>query len=112
MATIEVSVAAATAVVGYNLLTNKPEVASSNVPRALTGAALAGSAAAQDTEVSLRVGMVEIARLLNQVTGGFTKDHLRTLDAYIPPGMPISAIVLDAAATNPIQLSLELEDLV
>ena len=103
----EVSIAAATAVVGYDLLTGE-RWQSMGVPRALTGIALAGSAAALDTKIGLYIDDVYIGSFLNSATGAVLLDaHLRPLDRnYVPPYAQIHAIVEDAPATNPINLTI------
>ena len=108
MALTTVSIAAAVAVVGYDLLTNRPEITSSQRQRVLRGCALTGSAAAGDTVVDIKVGNRTIATLYNTGTGFPTQDASFFKTSYrVPPGAPISAIVTDAPATNPINLLLD-----
>lgn len=107
------SVAAATAVVGYDLLTNAPQVRQSGANRVINSVALTGSAAAGDTKVSLRVSNVEIASVFNTSTGFPTQDASK-IDlggAFIPAGAPLSAIVTDAPATNPINIQTDIDEL-
>ncbi len=113
MVVITESVAAATAVVGSDLLTNEPQLRQSGSDRVARSVALTGSAAAGDTEVSLRIANVEIAKLPNTATGFPTQDASKVDlgDAFIPAGAPLSAIVLDAPATNPINIQLDVEEL-
>lgn len=113
MAVYTASVAAATAVVGYDLFTNQPQVRQSGSNRLLESVALTGSAAAGDTEVSFRVGNVEVARLFNSATGFPTQDAARVNlgGALIPAGEPLSAIVLDAPTTNPINAQVDITEL-
>jgi len=113
MASYEESVAAATATVGYDLLTALPYVRQSGSDRILRKAALAGSAAAGDTRVDLTVGGVPVGRLFNVSTGFPNSDRdMRSMgDALIPAGEALSAIVADAPATNPINLLIEIEEL-
>lgn len=107
----QVSVAAATAIVGYDLLRDSL-FKRSGVDRVLRGAALAGSAAAGDTIVSIYVDTVKVATIYNVTTSFPTRDHFWPLsDVYVPAGSDISAIVDDAPATNPINLLLDIEDL-
>lgn len=106
------SVAAATAVVGHDLLTNAAQVRQSGSPRLLNSVALTGSAAAGDTKVSIRVSNVEIAHIFNTATGFPTQDASK-IDlggAFIPAGAPLQAIVTDAPATNPINIQTDIEE--
>jgi len=108
-----ISVAAATAVAGYNLMTNSPELITSGGNRLIENVALTGSAAAGDTEVSIRIASTEIARIFNTATGFPTQDASK-IDlggALVPAGEPVSAIILDAPATNPINLQIDLTEL-
>lgn len=108
------SVAAATAVVGYDLLTNYPAMRQSGAPRTLDEAALTGSAAAGDTEISLRIGNVQVVRIFNTATGFPTQDasKIQLPGYFIPAGEPLSAIVLDAPTSNPINLQLGTTELI
>ena len=113
MATFETSVAAATAVVGFDLLTDLPFVRQSGGNRILRRAALAGSAAAGDTRIGLTIGGVPVGRLFNGAVGFPQSDRdMRSMgDAFIPAGEALSALVEDAPATNPINLLVEIEEL-
>lgn len=102
----QTSVAAATAVVGYDLATATIWQQSS-VDRALTGFALKGSAAAVDTKVSLYVDTVKIGEFFNTNTGFPNQDDVVDLDDnYVPAGAMIHIYVDDAPATNPINVIL------
>jgi len=113
MAVFTASVAAATAVVGFDLLTDQPQLRQSGSNRTLESVALTGSAAAGDTEVSVRIGNVEVARMFNTATGFPTQDASKVDvgGAFIPAGEPLSAIVLDAPATNPINIQSDVTEL-
>lgn len=105
------SVAAATAVVGYDLLVNEVH-ARSPKHRTLNAVALKGSAAAMDTIVEMYIDEVRVGKFGNTGTGVPNKDDLfMTERNIIPAGAQIRAIVTDAPATNPIQVMLTLEDL-
>lgn len=101
-----VSVAAATAVLGYDLMTGNKQ-RSSKEARVLRGAALAGSAAALDTKVELYKGTTLIAELFNTATGAPTRDHLFPVGSRIAPDEEITATVTDAPGTNPINLLID-----
>lgn len=107
---IAASIAAATAVVDYDLLTNQPGKATGN-HRVITGVSLLGSAAAGDTIVDLKVGETRVARLYNRTTGFPNMDDMRPLESMVPAGEPVSAIVADAPATNAINVEVKVEDL-
>lgn len=108
MALNVLSVAAATAVVGYDLLTNRPDIASGGVQRVIRALGLTGSAAAGDTAVDIKVGNRTVATLYNNATGFPTADAGQFKTAYgVPAGSPVSAIVTDAPATNPINLLVD-----
>ena len=104
-----VSVAAATAVVGYDLARDTTWQQSSQ-PRVLRGAALAGSAAALDTKAEVFRGSVKIGELYNTATGAPTRDHLFPIGAYIPPNEEVRVLVTDAPGTNPINLLMDFEE--
>lgn len=109
MALTMISIAAATAVVGYDLLTNRPDVQSAAQGRTLRSVALTGSAAAGDTVVDIKVGNRTVATLYNTATGFPTNDASKFDTSYVvPPGSPVSVVVTDAPATNPINLLVDL----
>jgi len=95
--------------VGYNLLTNSPHRQSSR-SRRLRSIALAGSAAAGDTEVQVLINTTEVARKFNTATGFPTRDHLASINRAVPANAEVSVTVVDAPATNPINLLLEFDD--
>jgi len=109
MALGQVSVAAATAVVDYDLCRDQPWQ-QSNRARAIRGVALAGSAAALDTKVRILVGALQVGDAYNSATGAPTRDHLFPIRAFVPPGEEVHAIVVDAPATNPINLLVDFEE--
>jgi len=113
MAVYETSVAAATAAVGYDLLTSLPYVRTSGGGRVLRALGIAGSAAAQDTRVGVQIGGVKIGQLYNGAIGGINNDRDMTDfgDAWIPPGEALAVLVEDAPATNPINIRIVVEEL-
>lgn len=103
-----ISVAAATAVAGYDLLTNRPDIANSANRRVLRGLAVVGSAAAGDTVVDFKVGNRTVATMYNTNTGFPTADaSLFPTSFVVPGGSPLSIIVTDAPATNPINVLVD-----
>jgi len=110
MPTGEVSVAAATAVVGYDLFQDE-WFQIMNIDRTLTKIGLAGSAAALDTEVELFVGTEKIGNYLNKATGAVLMDaHGINLEADVPEGSMLHAYVTDAPTTNPVNVTIEWEE--
>lgn len=107
MPAVEVSVAAATAVLGYNLLADSPHRQSSR-GRTLRAAALKGSAAAGDTAIRILVNQTEVGVLFNTNTGFPNRDDLVAVGAEVPGNAEISVIITDAPATNPINFLMEL----
>lgn len=110
MAVGEISVAAATAVVGYDLFQNQNWQVTS-YPRVLTGIGMAGSAAALDTEVDLIVDGIRHGNFFNTATGAVLMDaHRREIEVEVAAGAKVSLIVKDAPGTNPINVVLEWEE--
>jgi len=108
MALTTVSVAAAVAVVSYDLLTNRPDISSSQRARVIRGLSLTGSAAAGDARVQVKVGATTVATLYNTATGFPTQDASTFETQYhVPAGAAISVIVDDAPATNPLNLLID-----
>ena len=112
MGTGYVSVAAATAVVGYDLFSDE-WFQSMGSDRALTGIGVAGSAAALDFLCQLFIDDVFIGEYYNAATGAVLVDaHMVPLDElYVPAFAKIRCVVEDAANTNPINVMLIWDDL-
>lgn len=108
MALSIISIPAATAVVGYDLLTNRPDIATSNASRVLRGIGLTGSGAAGDTVVDIKVANRTVATLYNTATGFPTNDASKFPTSYnVPASAPVSVIVTDAPVTNAINLLID-----
>jgi len=104
------SVTAAVAILDADLFTGQVW-ARAPQPRILEGFALRGSAAAGDTEVELFIDEVRVGGFFNNALTFPNNDDLMPLESlYIPPGAQLRAIVRDAAATNPINAMVSLED--
>lgn len=102
MPTVETSVAAATAVVGYDLYANN-SLATIATGQRVTGVALKGSAAAGDSKVRFTAGTAEIASIYNNNTGFPGRDDLIPVDyVHLGPPARLYATVEDAPATNPL----------
>lgn len=106
----QASVAAATAIVNYDLASGTAWQNQSK-DRALTGFGLMGSAAAGDTKVDLFIDTVKVGEYYNINTGFPNNDSLIELDMlYVPAGAQIHVLVTDAPATNPINVMITWED--
>ena len=107
----QISVAAATAVVGYDLFTDE-WFQSMGSDRVLTGIGLAGSAAALDTLAVLYVDDVRVGEFYNSATGAVLIDtHVVPLDEiYVPAYANIRLEVEDAPATNPVNAIIVWEE--
>lgn len=106
MPSYQVSIAAASAPVGTDLLAGERFKEQPN-PRVLEGVALKGSAAGGDTVVDLLIEETRIATLFNTNTGFPNEDDIIGMNVQVPANAEITAIVTDAPATNPINLRLD-----
>ncbi len=108
MALTTISVPAATAVLAYDLLTNRPDVQTGAGRRVIRALSLTGSAAAGDAAVDVKVGNRVVATLYNTALGFPNNDASKFPTQYlVPPGSPISVVVTDAPATNPLNLMID-----
>lgn len=103
-----IPVAAATAVLGYNLLANRPDVSVSQRARVIRGIGVTGSAAIGDAKVAVKVGNTVVANLPNTATGYPTADASTWATYFaVPAGAPILVEVTDAPATNSLNLLID-----
>jgi len=100
-----VSVAAASAPIDTDILKDS-EIRSKMAGRRIRKVGLAGSAAAGDTKVELKRGGTTIAILYNTSTGFPKHDDMFEPNEAVPTGEELHAIVRDAPATNPINLTV------
>jgi len=101
---VEVTVAAATAVAGYDLMRDETQRVSAE-RRTINGIAVAGSTAAGDCSFNLYIGQHLVGRFYVKATGWPTRDHMAPLAGlYVPPGETISMIMVTAPTTNPINV--------
>ena len=107
MALEYVSIAAASATVDTDLLSDAVFQSASR-GRQLIAAALTGSAAAGDSEVRLAVGSVQVGKLFNSNTAFPDNNDLFGVGAGVPPNTALHAYVVDAPATNPINMVLDI----
>jgi len=100
---------AATAILGYNLLQNRPDVQSGGRNRVLRGLALTGSAVIGDCSVDVKVGDRVVASVFNSalLTPQVDRD-LMPMSVHVPAGVPVSVIVTDAPATSILYAMLDL----
>lgn len=106
-----VSVAAATAIIDADLFTGEVW-ARAPQDRVLTGIGVRGSTAAGDTEFEVYIDEVRVGNFFNVSTGFPNNDDLAPLESLgVPAGAQLRAIVRDAAASNPINVMVALEDI-
>lgn len=112
MPSMTVGVAAATAVVGYDLLNDIRQAQSPN-DRALTGVGLTGSAVIGDCEIELLVDDVTIGHYFNSalLTPQVDRDIISLEDLGWASGARLQAVVIDAPATSILYLVYLWEDL-
>ncbi len=105
------SVAAATAVVGYDLLTAEPQ-ARSPKNRALMSVAYTGSAVIGDTKIDMFIDEVRVGSFYNSalLTPQTDRDRQALEALFVPAGAQLRAIVTDAPASNPVYLQVGLQD--
>lgn len=105
------SVAAAVAVLGYDLATAQTWKTAGQ-DRRLVAFGLAGSAAPLDTQADVMIGEVKVGELYNSSLLAVQKDtDMFRGGALIPGGTPISILITDAPVTSPINVAVDLEDL-
>lgn len=110
MPTGEVSVAAATAVVGFDLFADE-WFQIMNEDRTLTGIGVAGSAAALDCEGELFIGIRKVGNYMNKATGAVLMNaHRIELEADCDAGEMLHFYMTTAPTTNPINVQLEWEE--
>ncbi len=103
----QVSVPAATAIIGYDLFRDQTWRVSSKARR-LKAVWVAGSTAAGDCSFDLFIDQYHVGRFHNLAVGWPTKDHAIPLKGnYVPPGATIAAITSIQPTANPINVVLE-----
>ena len=106
-----VSIAAAVAILDADLFDGE-EWARAPQDRVLTGIGVRGSAAAGDTEFEVFIDEVRVGNFFNVSTGFPNNDDLAPLESLgVPGGAQLRAIVRDAAATNPVNVMIAIEDI-
>lgn len=109
MALNTVATAAAVAVLGYNLLQNRPDIQTAGRNRTLRGFAFTGSAVIGDCSVEIKVGERVVGTFFNSalLTPQADRD-VQKMSVHCPIGSPVSVIVKDAPATSPVYVMLDL----
>ena len=102
-----VSVAAATAVVGYDIFQGNENLRRRNFPRVITGIGVCGSAAAADTHFELFVNGVRMGDFPNITTGYPTNDHKKRVSIPVPRNALVEAKMVVAPTTNAINVEVE-----
>ena len=114
MPTITVQETAATAVVGFNLMSgNRVQVSNRN--RRVRRIGVVGSAVLQDAEVQLFYGSNFVGNFKPTTIGVVVpldaRDMMPVVDAdFCPAGESLNLFISDAPATNPIVATLEIEE--
>lgn len=106
----QTSIAAATAVVGYDLLGSE-SWHQSDRPRRIVSIGLKGSAAALDTKCDLQIGNTKVGAIYNSGTGAPNRDDMFRIGELVPPGQEVHLYVTDAPVTNPINVAIDFQDL-
>lgn len=110
MGTGQISVAAATAVLGYDLFSDE-WFQIMNEDRELTGIGVCGSAVILDTLLELFIGTRKIGEFYNKALGAVLMDaHRVALEEDVEAGDMLHLYVVDAPLTNPINVDLEWEE--
>jgi len=111
MGLAQISVAAATAVVGYDLMQGHIAQQMGRM-RVLSAIGCKGSAAAGDTKVDIFVDQTKVGEVYNSGTGFCNMDDVMPIGAYaVPPHSQIHLYVTDAPGTNPINIVLKWQDM-
>lgn len=108
MPSYTVSVAAATAIVGFDLAAGERWKEQGN-DRVLIGLALCGSAAEGDTEVDVFIDETRIGTFFNTKLLFPDEDDLIAVGVIVPANSELSVIVQDAPTTNPVNLRVDLD---
>ena len=105
----QVSVPAATAVLGYDLAGDTEWQQAGN-PRRLIAVGLKGSAAALDSRVRIMVGSLQVGTIYNSGTGAPNRDDMFRIGSIVPSNTEVHLFVADAPATNPLNVACDFED--
>jgi len=106
MGVINANAAAATAVVGYDLLSGN-QLQQVGYDRVIKALGFTGSTAAGDCGFDLYVDTVLVGQFVNTDTGVPNRDDLMDFEFVVPANSRIIAKVNDAAASNPVYLTIQ-----
>jgi len=106
----QTSIAAATAVLDYDLAQNT-EWQQAGRPRRMIAVGLKGSAAALDTKVRIMIGSAQVGTIFNSGTGAPNRDDMFRIGSICPANTEAHFYVADAPSTNPINLAVDWSDL-
>lgn len=107
MTVAQTSTAAATATLGFDLLGSSVH-RQSGINRRIVGVGLAGSAAVLDSEINLFVGSQLIGNFFNSSLLAVTRDvDMFPLNTPVRAGVEVRAQVVNAPATNPLNLVVD-----
>lgn len=108
MPLISTSHAAATCVIGFDLIGDSP-LRQSLRNRTINRIGLSGSSAAGDTLCRVMAGSVEVGTIYNNATGAVQADSgMLRVNWAIPASQGLSVVVVDIPAANPLFLTMEL----
>jgi len=97
------SVAAATAVVGYDILQGR-KWRRENFGRVMTGIGVGGSAAIGDCDAELFINGVNVGEFKNLVLGWTSKDYILPCQIPIPANALMEMKMTTGATTNPVNV--------
>lgn len=116
MGNISVNIAVATAVAGYDLLTNEPE-ARQAYARVIKWIGVVGSAALGDILPELIVGGTKQGKF-NNTTAGVSASNagaclidrdLKAVDIFVPANAQVQMVMNTAATTNAVKVEIQFE---
>jgi len=107
MALEYVSVAAATAVLDYDIFQGNEDLRRRNFPRMITGLSCGGSAVAGDTAFDLKINGAKVGSFINRGLLWPTNDHKQHLAIPVLANALVEAEITDAATTNPVNVEVE-----
>ena len=102
-----ISVAAATAIIGFDMLRDDP-IRARPFPRRIKAIGLTGSAAALDTEGVLLIGNKRVATIFNSAVGAPLRDaHMYPINEEVQANEELHFEIIDAPVTNALNLALD-----
>lgn len=108
MPSYTVSIAAATAILGFDMATGTRWKEQGN-DRVLTAVGLCGSAAEGDSEVDILVDETRIGTFFNSKLLFPDEDDMIEVGVMVPANSEISIVVTDAPVTSPLNLRVDFD---